>query len=324
MCRFPLRNIHRYNRVVKRGLIDQATQRFIVWANANFVPLEAKLHVREEALRNSDTRLAQGNASQGERSSQVLHKLHIGGTRDEQIRTVRNLSGLEARYAAILTVRREINVFLRQVSEGEQPFSRVHQMVKNVRQKTGVQPQFEFDGSVLQVRNRLLTTALSLRCDLTILTDFLNIHRTTMGARSDHNRWLRAQLALDFSRNRQDCMDFMADAKQRHQPMHEIEALVFFARFVALERPAPVCDFDRMEQLVAEARDGLATAKSICTMAPSTANMLLEIEDAEKLLRESTFYTVFTNEEKRAVYAAMAQELRGTGHWYYCPNGHPV
>ena len=51
--------------------------------------------------------------------------------------------------------------------------------------------------------------------------------------------------------------------------------------------------------------------------------MLKEVEDVEKMLRDATFYATVTNDEKATVYAAMANELRGTGHWYYCANGHP-
>ncbi|KAL9628028.1 MAG: hypothetical protein Q9204_006164, partial [Flavoplaca sp. TL-2023a] len=66
------------------------------------------------------------------------------------------------------------------------------------------------------------------------------------------------------------------------------------------------------------------TAREICTeYQGQTAGMLSEIEDVEKALRDSTFYTSVTNEEKAAVYAAMASDFRGTGHWYYCANGHP-
>ncbi|MCJ1396114.1 hypothetical protein MMC18_009003 [Xylographa bjoerkii] len=50
--------------------------------------------------------------------------------------------------------------------------------------------------------------------------------------------------------------------------------------------------------------------------------MLKEVEAVEKELRGSTFYTAVTNDEKRAVYAAMATAFRGTGHWYYCRDGH--
>ena len=54
-----------------------------------------------------------------------------------------------------------------------------------------------------------------------------------------------------------------------------------------------------------------------------TAGMRNEVEDVEKMLRGSTFYMPVSNEEKAAVYAAMAHDFRGTGHWYYCENDHP-
>jgi hypothetical protein len=52
------------------------------------------------------------------------------------------------------------------------------------------------------------------------------------------------------------------------------------------------------------------------------ASMRKEVEDTEKMLRDSTFYMPVTNEEKAAVYATMAQNFSGTGHWYYRENGH--
>lgn len=51
--------------------------------------------------------------------------------------------------------------------------------------------------------------------------------------------------------------------------------------------------------------------------------MLSEVSEAETMLRDATFYAPVTNAEKAAVYAAMAQSFQGTGHWYYCANGHP-
>ena len=50
---------------------------------------------------------------------------------------------------------------------------------------------------------------------------------------------------------------------------------------------------------------------------------MTEIEAVETMLRESTFYSLVSDVERMAVIAAMATEMRGTGHWYYCLNGHP-
>ena len=43
LCRSPLRNINRYGRIARRAWIDKATKKFIVWANAQFVPLASRM-----------------------------------------------------------------------------------------------------------------------------------------------------------------------------------------------------------------------------------------------------------------------------------------
>ena len=79
-----------------------------------------------------------------------------------------------------------------------------------------------------------------------------------------------------------------------------------------------------MTTLVDRAHDHLHLARTNCNMHPGqTAGMLSEVSEAEKMLRDATFYAPVTNAEIAAVYAAMAQSFQGTGHWCYCANGHP-
>ena len=327
MCRMPLRDINRYSRIVKRGLIDEATKRFIVWANARFVPLAARMSEEEERLRGMEVSLNTASFIEGGYNDHPnLPKagpLYIFGSREVQLHTIRQLSGLSSRYMAAFDLRLDINTFLHQVSEEEQPFARVFQMVQNARRRTGLRSTLVFDGTILQTRNRLLTSTLSIRCDLAILTDFVNLYRDQTPLMNRAHAWLREDLRLDLSENRRDCRVLARDASDKRQPMLEIEARILFAKFVALERAAPH-ESGVVELLLNQAREELKTAKDVVGKAASTASMLAEIEDTEKMVRESTFYTIFTNEEKQAVYTAMAQDFRGTGHWYYCVNGHPV
>ena len=73
-----------------------------------------------------------------------------------------------------------------------------------------------------------------------------------------------------------------------------------------------------------KAREYLQLAHKTCDeYSGQTAGMRNEVKDVKKMLRDSTFYMPVSNEEKAAVYAAMAHDFRGTGHWYYCENGHP-
>lgn len=86
---------------------------------------------------------------------------------------------------------------------------------------------------------------------------------------------------------------------------------------------------ERREQKIHEARqqerDSLDEALKICRQKPgSTRGLEARVEEARRMLRDSVFYSPVTTDEQRAVYEAMRSELRGTGHWYYCVNRHPV
>lgn len=56
---------------------------------------------------------------------------------------------------------------------------------------------------------------------------------------------------------------------------------------------------------------------------PSTNVLLKEVEAVEVMLRETTFYTTVSLEEKIAIYNTMQREFSSTGHWFTCVNGHP-
>ena len=326
ICRSPLRNINRYGRIVRRAWIDEATKKFIVWANTQFVPLASKMELAEAKLREPVTE-KQNPKSPEPRQVQLsvmldklsLEPIQIIGSRDEQIKVVLKAMKGDARYKNIPLLRKEIRIFLKEVDEAEQPISRIHGLVEDARKHRGVNTEITDMPSVLQVRNRLLATVLLLRCDYAILFDFV-IH--SAGTASGKN--LR-DLRLSFALNRKDCENLIQESRSRRQPAQEVEGLIYWARFVALERgrSASLSDTE-MTNLVDRAHDQLHLARTVCRSYPGqTAGMPSEVSEAEKVLRDATFYAPVTNLEKAAVYAAMAQSFQGTGHWYYCANGHP-
>jgi len=326
MCRSPLRNINRYGRIVRRAWIDEATKKFIVWANSQFVPLASKMEQAEAELRESVTEKQTSKSpllGQAQLSSALdrlsLEPIRLVGSRDQQIKAVLKARKADARYKDISLLRIAIRRFLKEVDEAEQPISRIHDLVRDARKHRGVNTEITDVPSVLQVRNRLLATVLLLRCDYAILLDFV-IH--SAGTVSGKNlRDLHLSLAL----NRKDCENLIQESRSRQQPAHEVEGLLYWVRFVALERGRSASHSDaEMTTLVDRARDQLHLARTICNTYPGqTAGMPAEVSEAEKMLRDMTFYAPVANWEKAAVYAAMAQSFQGTGHWYYCANGHP-
>ena len=311
-CRKPLRNINRYGRIVRRAWIDEATKKFIVWANAQFVLLSSRMEQAEAKLRVPlKLSLALDRLS--------LEPVRLIGSPEQQIQSVLKATKADSRYKGVSWLRTDIRKFLREVDEVEQPISRIHALVQDARTQRGVNTEITEIPSVLQVRNRLLATVLLIRCDYAILFDFVT---NRSGTASKGNV---QDCRLDLTLNRKECENLIRDSRSRQQPAQEVEALLYHARFVALERgcSASLSDAD-MTTLVDCARANLHRARTICNMHPGqTAGVLSEVPEAEKMLREATFYAPVTNAEKAAVYAAMAQSFQGTGHWYYCANGHP-
>ncbi len=318
MCRSPLRNINRYGRIVRRAWIDEATKKFIVWANAQFVPLASRMEQVEAKFREPVTEKPTSELSFAlDRLS--LKQIEVIGSRDQQIKIVLKACNSIARYKEISRLRKDIQRYLKEVDEAEQPISRIHDLVQDARKHRGVNTEIIDLPSVLQVHNRLLTTVLLLRCDYAILSDFVT-HGYTMASGGNLEN-----LCFNLAANRKDCENLMQESRSRQQPAYEVEGLLYSARFVALERSrsANLSDADTTA-LVDSARDQLHLARTICNTNPGqTAGMSEEVSAVEKMLRDSTFYAPVTNAEKAAVYAAMAQSFQGTGHWYYCANGHP-
>ena len=324
MCRRPLRNINRYGRIVRRAWIDEATKKFIVWAAAQFVPLasrlaraEAKLREPVDPDRNPNAPRVEATALSPALERLSLEPVRLTGSRDQQIQAAFKAKKEAERYKEIFRLRNHIKWFLRQVDEAEQPIGRIHSLVEDARNHRGIDTDLPDVPSVLQVRDRLLATVLLLRCDYAILFNFV----TPSNSAATPPQACQLDLAL----SREDCETLIQDSRSRQQPALEIEGLLYYARFTALERnrSTTLSDTDTTA-LVDRARNHLHLARQICTAHPyQTAGLAAEISAAEKMLRDATFYEPVTNAEKAAVYAAMAENLRGTGHWYYCANGHP-
>lgn len=312
-CRAPLHSLNRYSRISRRALIDESTKKFIVWGNNQFVPLVTEMQELEGKFRTTSAKPAGFQTARPNAASATSGILNLDGTRDEQFSHIRKLMPKDNLHRSITKLRQNIRKFLGQVDEKEQPFGRIYDLAQDTRRHRGIEVNFDSKVDVLQVRSRLLTTVLLIRCDYNILYTFLDI--------SENNSAQKPQ--IDLSVNRNDCENLIAESTSRNQPASAVEGHLYWARFLAMESKFPRASVS-LADLLEDARGHVQIAKNMCDQYPGqTAGMKSEAEDVEKMLRGSTFYLPVSNEEKAAVYAAMARDFRGTGHWYYCENGHP-
>ena len=117
-CRGPLRTLNWYSRIVRRALINEATKKFIIWANMKFILLVARIQGIKENLRES-TRSTQRETRGVLPEAPSSGPLQLRGTRDKQISQITKFTQKDDRYKPILALRRDIKKFLELVDEGE-------------------------------------------------------------------------------------------------------------------------------------------------------------------------------------------------------------
>ncbi|OAP63432.1 hypothetical protein AYL99_02659 [Fonsecaea erecta] len=302
-CRGSLRTISRYGRIVRRGLIDDATKKFISAANRQYVSLCESVYQHQAKLAESikDVR-SLGNGMN-------LEKLTLSGGRKEQIKLIFEAAH-NTRYSLIAKTRSQVNKYLRQVDVEEQPFKRVWDMVQFARRQGKTGSDVEFDHTIIQTSQTLQGESLLLRCELVILSDFLVVFGSAL---KDVN--------LDSTKV--DCLKLLVASQEARYPAVEVEAHTFYAQCCLAERTYS----SRREIMTAvtnEATEHIEAAKQVCARHPgSTRTVVGEVKKVEEMLKSSTFTTVVSDTEWKSVINAMASEFRGSGHWYTCANNHP-
>ncbi|KAG9695911.1 hypothetical protein KCU95_g3802, partial [Aureobasidium melanogenum] len=310
-CRRSLRGVPRFGRVVRRALLIRSTLKFITWSNNYYIEYYGSFSKAQKVLQKSleDARPAQTS-------------LHLYGSRDQQIHTIRTTMS-PSRYKEIVELRWKLNEFRGLVNKNEQPFKRVQALVRHARLNKRTEEDFTFDESViLQTRSCSLATSLLIRCDLVILSDVLAV-------RSSVALPVNVATTLDLNKNRKDCEILFQLADEGKHYLQQAEALIFWAHFAALEvswrssHEEESDGNDAITTLRTQARQRFEQARVFCAEHSQARTVASEIEEIEKMLRESTFYQPVSSDEMQKVVTAMTREFRGTGHWYRCRNGHP-
>lgn len=316
-CRGSLRNIARYGRIVRRATLDEATKKFIAWSNGEFLQLADQLVEVQMGLAK-----AEPPATQQQRARPSMLVMARGRLR--QLRQVSNWVG-DSRYNEATRLWSQISNFTGMVRKEEQPLQRVADFVRHAMTQRTTTDAFAFDESALQVKGVLQATALSLKCEIVIFTDFMTTRLSLIDA--------RPELKLDLTKSMTECEVLIEMAKSAHYPREQVEGHIYFAQFCAFARaltPEPSEDLaltetssEIREKLKEQATAHIAAARRLLAQYHSTQVLAPEVEAAEKMLRDAVFYTKVSAEEMRAVYRAMAGEFSSTGHWYNCVNGHP-
>ncbi|KAJ5950739.1 Zinc finger CCCH-type [Penicillium vulpinum] len=308
-CRGPLRDVTRYGRLVRRAILDESTRKLIVLLNQEYVPLAQELPQLVREL----------GAAEAQRKYPWPPVIEICGPRNNQVQNMGEIINTTdpGRWNAILALRKRVDSYRRRVKPEEQPFERVRRMIENARQRRKIKITPDHVENVLQTKGFLQGTALLIRLDTALLVDLLSL--VSKGQPSE----VTPRFELDLQKIKDDCQTLIQQAVTHNRLLQQTEGHIFLAQLYALER-AHCLTQEKRNDILQHGQAAIRKARNLCDVHPSqTRGLADEVHSVEKMLRGGTFYTIITNEERMEVLSAMAQEFRGTGHWYYCRNGHP-
>ncbi|KAH8703337.1 hypothetical protein BGW36DRAFT_443478 [Talaromyces proteolyticus] len=312
-CRMSLRDVDRYNRVIKKALLNEATKRFVTWAHAERMNLLNELEQLEIEIEN-DRALFISKCSKPNTNN---HK----STQINMILDLYKKRGTE--------LYKKIKNFGKLVSKTEQPFGRVRDLLAyTVAKQRGILTSFNFDDSVIQTGFQLYGQSMSLRLVWAMLWDF-----HVVSAHEFIDPRIAYVLCKSISTRTGDilekCLALMSSSKHSKFLVEEVQAKLYHVKFSTLSiinQQIQRQPLDLGAQILAreQAEMTLNECESLCLQYPGTLNFLRnDIQKVWSLVNGLEFYTFVTNEETRQVYDAMAEQFSGTGHWYYCRNNHP-
>ncbi|KAM7188378.1 hypothetical protein V8F20_010576 [Naviculisporaceae sp. PSN 640] len=144
-CRGSLRNIARYGRIVRRGMLDEATKKFISWSSGKYLGLAEQVVAEQErlatlempkSLRRSAAAVVAAAKPTAASSSNASKWVSARDSRLRQLEYLQVLVQPDAekkmgRYAAAIKLWGQIFSFAGQVRKEEQPFQRVADLVRH-------------------------------------------------------------------------------------------------------------------------------------------------------------------------------------------------
>ncbi|KAI2964579.1 hypothetical protein CBS147323_6278 [Aspergillus niger] len=313
-CRAPLRDIDRYNRIIKQAFLDEATKKFATHASIKFGHLVEEVEGYEKDII-------------GEKSKFVSdwYQETVETRSADDVR--RSVDVYRGRGNRLLN---KIKEFTKSVAKSEQPFGRVSEMLASVAARkagTSATP-FQYNESDIQTGFQSRGHVLALRLTWVLFWNYDSIYSNK---RIDPR--IKVTLAQVVAKQigglLSQCEALTKYCQEAKFLQQEVETRTYHVLFSVLSlsngeaRGNPVSGTTGAK-IREKALKELEACDAICLRHSKILWSLHEdIDKARRLVNGGTFYSCVTSEERRQVYQAMAAQFNGTGHWYYCENNHP-
>ncbi|KAI9097309.1 hypothetical protein DFS34DRAFT_685944 [Phlyctochytrium arcticum] len=311
-CRGSLRSINRYNRIIKKAVLDESTKKFVSGAHAEYTKLC-------EAVQIFETKL----------------KLNLDSQQTPFDAKIKHVT----KHPDVVKLRTRLEVHQNMCTEAEQPYGKTRSLIVDAIRRRNIPDSFHVDETVIQTTCSLRARSLALQFHQVRVAGLREISLKP-AVTPKHVTDIGQELANLANKYAKESRGLVVAAEQAMSHAIEVEARLFWAHFelLALHYPkdpkkktgtqtqtenAEKTEKHRLATLDVQ-RASLESCLAKCDQYVGTLGKYkARAEKSLKMVNGEPFYTGVTDEERQAVYNAMNVEFRGSGHWYRCANGHP-
>ena len=316
-CRSPVSLIQRYNRVVKRSVLDQLLRNLISRSHSRYLQLAALFEEYKLDLdRSRDEYIG--------KLRPLRHHTQRRPTRNKNAVVISDRLKMSDRLKA------EIRNYLKAVDESRQPHVRVYNMsiAALSRIKDVPTPSWPLDVPSPDIKHRLLGTILDFRLEVSRRADMIQflIRLSSLNGCREEAVPLYVKMIKDCEalRLRASQVKSQCDQRQYHQLAVEIILLQVDITTLAA-RAAEIVDKSNIQTFRETGLQLLHDCEAYFQTYQSCKIYKLAAERARETLRVfGPFYESVSQEERNAVYEAMRGSFGNAVRWYYCRNRHPV
>lgn len=318
-CRMPISGIQRYNRVLKRAVLNTMLKSLIIRSEQKYKSIFEELDAFERKLQET-------------RQTSLDTLQNVRHPRQRQRISARNRGIISKRIDSSEELKAQIKSFRRDVEEKNQPHVRVYSMSIDAKsrakaQDTGQSVVWPMDVPKPQIKHRLMADVLTLRLYTLLYSDMMDfLDRLASTGCQEEAKHLYKDTINKCNKVRKIADIHKTESDKGHYYPTTVDIILLQTQLVILEIRAcrEASDPSKLQQL----RDSGLNLLEDCGKNFQKYASTRKFEPIATRLRDALtsgfFNLAVSMEERREIVRAMNTELRGTGHWYQCRNGHPV
>ena len=321
LCRSPISQIQRYNRVIKRSVLDTLLKNIISRSQSQYLELATsfdKFKLDLEANRD-----------------EMLDKLRpVLNPMQKRPVSTKNGAVIVDRLKVFDSLKNKIRHYLKEVDESKQPHMKVYRMSIAAQSRAkadvnGVPGVFwPLDVPSPDIKHRILGNILDYRLEVSRnaeIIQFVNRLSSLTGCKDDAAP-LAHKVIKDCTYIRSKSSKSKAECDERQYCSLAVEITLLQIELLALAiRASVVVDKSNTQKLRDIGLQLLNDCEGYFRAYESCRKYEPAVVRAREMLRVlGPFYESVSQEERSTIYQAMRGDFGSAVRWYYCRNGHPV